>query len=147
MSSSDGALCFPGESSFMGALSNCDRQVVRISPATSELWSPSTHLPTSTHTLCSCYSELHVLSKACMLCLPSKCLALAWNTPPWLAHLASYLWRSHFESMAWSAPWTRVWANPGREWRTGKPGELQSMGLQRVRHDWATELNWEDNHL
>ena len=23
-----------------------------------------------------------------------------------------------------------------------KPGILQSMGLQRVRHDWATELNW-----
>ena len=27
-------------------------------------------------------------------------------------------------------------------WRTGKPGVLQSMGSQRVRHDWATELNW-----
>ena len=25
---------------------------------------------------------------------------------------------------------------------TGKPGKLQSMGLQRVRQDWATELNW-----
>ena len=24
-------------------------------------------------------------------------------------------------------------------WRTGKPGVLQSMGLQRVRHNWATE--------
>ena len=24
----------------------------------------------------------------------------------------------------------------------GKPGVLQSMGLQRVRHDWLTELNW-----
>ena len=23
-----------------------------------------------------------------------------------------------------------------------KPGVLQSMGSQRVRHDWATELNW-----
>ena len=29
-------------------------------------------------------------------------------------------------------------------WWTGKPGLLQSMGLQRVRHDWATELNWTD---
>ena len=30
---------------------------------------------------------------------------------------------------------------------TGKPGVLQSMGLQRVRHDWATELNWTElNH-
>ena len=27
---------------------------------------------------------------------------------------------------------------------TGKPGVLQSMELQRVRHDWVTELNWTD---
>ena len=27
-------------------------------------------------------------------------------------------------------------------WRTGKPGMLQSMRLQRVGHDWVTELNW-----
>ena len=26
--------------------------------------------------------------------------------------------------------------------RTGRPGVLQSMGSQRVRHNWATELNW-----
>ena len=25
---------------------------------------------------------------------------------------------------------------------TGKPGLLPSMGSQRVRHNWATELNW-----
>ena len=31
-------------------------------------------------------------------------------------------------------------AKPGRQWRTGKPGMLQSMGSQqRVGHDWATE--------
>ena len=41
--------------------------------------------------------------------------------------------------MAPSTQWTWVWANCGRWWRTGKPGVLQSMGLQRVRHDWATE--------
>ena len=27
-----------------------------------------------------------------------------------------------------------------QEWRTGKPGMLQSMRSQRVRHDWVTEL-------
>ena len=27
-------------------------------------------------------------------------------------------------------------------WWTGKPGMLQSMGSQRVGHDWATELYW-----
>ena len=37
---------------------------------------------------------------------------------------------------------TWVWASSGRRWRTGKPGVLQSMGSQRVRHDWGTELNW-----
>ena len=31
------------------------------------------------------------------------------------------------------------WANSGRQWRTGKPGVPQSMGSQRVRHDWVTE--------
>ena len=37
--------------------------------------------------------------------------------------------------------WTWVWVNSGRWWWTGKPGVLQSMGLQRVRHDWVTVLN------
>ena len=38
--------------------------------------------------------------------------------------------------------WLWVWASSGSWWWTGKPGVLQSMGLQRVRLDWATELNW-----
>ena len=41
--------------------------------------------------------------------------------------------------MASSTRWTWVWASSGRWWRTAKPGVPQSMGLQRVRHDWATE--------
>ena len=46
---------------------------------------------------------------------------------------------------AWMASltqWTWVWASSGSWWWTGKPGLLQSMELQRVGHDWATELNW-----
>ena len=38
--------------------------------------------------------------------------------------------------------WMRVWVISGSWWWTGRPGVLQSMGLQRVGHDWATELNW-----
>ena len=38
--------------------------------------------------------------------------------------------------------WTWVWVNSGSWWWTGRPGVLWFMGLQRVRHDWATELNW-----
>ena len=46
--------------------------------------------------------------------------------------------------MASSTQWTWVWASSRRGWRTRKPGELQSIGSQRNRHDWATELNWSD---
>ena len=38
--------------------------------------------------------------------------------------------------------WTWVWASSGSWWWTGNPGVLQSMGSQKVRYDWATELNW-----
>ena len=44
--------------------------------------------------------------------------------------------------MASPVQWTWVWINSGSWWWTGRPGVLQSMGSQRVRHDWATELNW-----
>ena len=37
--------------------------------------------------------------------------------------------------------WAWVWASSRSWWRTVKPGVLQSMGSQRVRHNWATELN------
>ena len=44
--------------------------------------------------------------------------------------------------MASPTRWTWVWVNSG-SWRwTGRPGVLRFMGLQRVGHDWATELNW-----
>ena len=45
------------------------------------------------------------------------------------------------EWMASLIRWMWVWASSGRLWRTGKPGVLQSMGSQRVGHDWATENN------
>ena len=41
--------------------------------------------------------------------------------------------------MASPTHWTWVWANSRRCWRTGKPGVLQSLGLQRVGRDWASE--------
>ena len=44
--------------------------------------------------------------------------------------------------MASLTQWAWVWINSGSWWWTGRPGVLQSMGLQRVGHDWATELNW-----
>ena len=42
--------------------------------------------------------------------------------------------------MASPTQWT--WVNSG-SWRwTGRPAVLQSMGSERVRHNWASELNW-----
>ena len=40
--------------------------------------------------------------------------------------------------MASPMQWTWTWANFRRWWGTGRPGVLQSMGSQRVRHDWVT---------
>ena len=42
--------------------------------------------------------------------------------------------------MASPTQWTWVWVNSGVG--DGQGGVLQFMGLQRVEHDWATELNW-----
>ena len=39
--------------------------------------------------------------------------------------------------MASPTQWTWVGANSRRWWRTGKPGMLQSMGFQRIKHDWV----------
>ena len=41
--------------------------------------------------------------------------------------------------MASLTQWTWVWTNSRRWWRTGKPGMLQFMGLQRVGHELMTE--------
>ena len=46
-------------------------------------------------------------------------------------------WDSWMASLTW---WTWVWVSSGSSWWTGKPGVLQSMGSQRVGHDWVTEL-------
>ena len=40
-----------------------------------------------------------------------------------------------------------VWVNPRSWWWTGKTGVLQSMGLQRVSHNWETKLNWRNRHF
>ena len=51
-------------------------------------------------------------------------------------------WDGWMESLSWG---TWIWISSGSSWWTGKPGVLQSMGSQRVRHDWVTELNWWEN--
>ena len=44
--------------------------------------------------------------------------------------------------MASPTQWIWVWVKSGSWWWTGRPGVLQFMGLQRVGHNWETEVNW-----
>ena len=88
--------------------------------------------------------------------IPSPPLALFIMMLP-KAHLTSHsmlsssnpvitlLWLSGSLRSFWMASptqWTWVWVNSGSWWWTGRPGMLQSMGSQRVGHDWAIEQNW-----
>ena len=43
--------------------------------------------------------------------------------------------------------WTWVWVDSGSWQWTGRPGVLWFMGSQRVRYDWATELNWTELYM
>ena len=47
-------------------------------------------------------------------------------------------WDGWMASLTW---WIWVWVTSGSWWWTGRPGMLHSFGLQRLRYDWATELN------
>ena len=53
-------------------------------------------------------------------------------------------WDGWMASPTWC---TWVWVNSGSWWWTGRPGVLQFMGLQRVGHEWAIELNWTDGYM
>ena len=62
-----------------------------------------------------------------------ECLPAMWETQVrslgWEDHLEKAT-ASHSSTLAWKIPWTE------------EPGRLQSMGSQRVRHDWATSLSF-----
>ena len=54
-------------------------------------------------------------------------------------------WDGWMASPTW---WTWVWVDSGSWWWTERPSVLWFMGSQRVRHNWATELNISnDDHL
>ena len=70
----------------------------------------------------------------------------------WLPHVKSWLiwkdpdagkdWSQEEKGMASLTQWMRVWLSSGSWWWSVRPGVLCSMRSQRVRNDWATELNW-----
>ena len=65
-----------------------------------------------------------------------------WERPWWWERLKAGREGEDRGGDGWMATpnqWTWVWASSGRRWRTGRPGVLQSMGSQRVRHNLAIE--------
>ena len=51
-------------------------------------------------------------------------------------------WDGWMASPTW---WKWVWVNSGSWWWKGRPDVLQFLGLQRIGHNWETELNWESS--
>ena len=60
----------------------------------------------------------------------------------WLVRKYTYLAQVRMASLT---QWTWVWANSGRQWRTGKSGVLRSVWSQTVRHNWVTEQHQSKN--
>ena len=84
-----------------------------------------------------------------VLCLATSCEELAQWKRLWCweglgagGEVDDWGWDGWMASLS---RWMRVWVNSGSWWWTGRPGVLRFMGLQRVRHDWVTELSWTES--
>ena len=70
----------------------------------------------------------------------SEALATWWEE---LTHSKrTWCWKRLRTEEGWIASltqWTWVWAHSRRQWRTGKPGMLQSIGSQWIGNDWVTK--------
>ena len=78
----------------------------------------------------SSLSVIRVVSPACLSLL---IFLLAILIPAWVSPTLAFHIMYSTSSRSW--------------WWTGKPGMLQSMVSQRVRHNWETELNWTTLHI
>ena len=104
--------------------------------------SPGKNTGVSCHFLLQCMkvkNESEIAQSCPTLCNPMDC-----SLPGSSVYGISR--QEYWSGLPFPSPqWTWVWVN-SRSWRwTGRPGVLQSMGSQRVGHDWATKLNWK-NH-
>ena len=108
--------------------------------------------------LCSLFTS--VLLVSCLLhsssfhSLENWCWSWSYNTlATWCEELTQWKRPWHWEILkaggegddrgwdVWMVSltrWTWVWVNSGSWWWTGRPDVLQSVGLQRVGHNWET---------
>ena len=86
--------------------------------------------------------NFHSLTHWCLALGAGDNLQKALKLRPSVASSLALLPQGLASSGLRSTQWTWVWASSESWWRAGKPGVLQSMGLQRVGHDWATELDF-----
>ena len=105
------------------------------------IWNSSTGIPSPPLAL-----VIVMLPKA-PLTLHSSMSGSRWViTPLWLSGSLRSFFVGEGDDRRWDGwmtsltQWTWVWVNYGNGWWTGRPGVLQFMGLQRVRHD--EPLNW-----
>ena len=127
-----------------------------------DAWRAAIHGVAKSRTRLSDWTELHVEVLSLRLC--AYFLSHVWLfVNPWIvAHQTPMsmgilqarilevampfsrvsLWPCYRGWDGWMASPTWVWTSSESWWWTGKPGMLQSMGSQIVRHDWVTELNW-----
>ena len=103
--------------------------------------------------VCQMFPVLSSLRLSVARCdhMPGSSQCCEWKPPvsgPEFAGLAGTLQNSllsptmcnmWFGWMASPTQWTWIWENSKREWRTRKPGVLQSLGSQRVGHVLVTE--------
>ena len=82
------------------------------------------------------YLQHFILSWASLVAQMVKYLPAMWETLVWTLDQEYSLEKgmaSHSSILAWRIPWTEG------------PFRLQSMGLQRVRHDWVTNTHRKNN--
>ena len=91
------------------------------------------------------HTHTHAWIKHECMHVATSCEALTHWKRPWCWEGLGTWEEDNREWDGWMASSTRctwVWVNSGCWWWTGRPGVLWFMRLQRVGHDWVTELNW-----
>ena len=114
------------------------------------------------------WSDLAAAAAARMMISTCLVILVMLSLTSWLRLLvyAQLLWNMEYAFHTGSNQWFQTGSRSGKEyikavychpayltyiqstscempgWMKDKPGVLQSMGLQRVGHDWATKLNW-----